>query len=178
MNKNDSLPFTGAHFAIYIQARKTSYPLRTSKSTMRACYSLVIAATSLLIASDAAISAAMDSALVSPHPIGAAQTAVNTQRLLRRHENMEAYDGDDDDDIDDDDGYEERGKPPFATARLEKALNNNRTLAKLLKQWDDDGYSLERVARNVEVDMNGPLDQHFMSLVTGFKPYQNGWRPQ
>ncbi|KAE8974444.1 hypothetical protein PF011_g24862 [Phytophthora fragariae] len=85
---------------------------------MRACYVLLVAATSLLAASDAAISAASVqstlSKVVSPEaaqPIQAEQAAANTQRFLRRHRIV------DDDEEDVDSVYEERGKPPPSPRR-------------------------------------------------------------
>ncbi|KAE9072981.1 hypothetical protein PF007_g25981 [Phytophthora fragariae] len=88
---------------------------------MRACYVLLVAATSLLAASDAAISAASVqstlSKVVAPdaaQPIQAEQAAANTQRFLRRHRIVD----DDEEDVDSlEDVYEERGKPPPSPRR-------------------------------------------------------------
>ncbi|KAE9124848.1 hypothetical protein PF010_g5861 [Phytophthora fragariae] len=150
---------------------------------MRACYVLLVAATSLLAASDAAISAASVqstlSKVVAPdvaQPIQAEQAAANTQRFLRRHRIVD----DDEEDVDSlEDVYEERGKPPpFATKRLDKALDDIGKLGKLCKQWDDNGYSLKDVAKNVGVDLNGGMGQKYFNLVSGFQAYKGGWRPQ
>ncbi|KAE8955501.1 hypothetical protein PR003_g33117 [Phytophthora rubi] len=150
---------------------------------MRACYVLLVAATSLLAASDAAISAASVqstlSKVVAPdvaQPIQAEQAAASsTLRFLRSHNILD----DDEEDVDSlDDVYEERGKPPFATKRLDKALDDIGKLGKLCKQWDDNGYSLKDVAKNVGVDLNGGMGQKYFNLVSGFQAYKGGWRPQ
>ncbi|KAE8915388.1 hypothetical protein PF005_g5808 [Phytophthora fragariae] len=89
---------------------------------MRACYVLLVAATSLLAASDAAISAASVqstlSKVVAPdvaQPIQAEQAAASsTLRFLRSHNILD----DDEEDVDSlEDVYEERGKPPPSPRR-------------------------------------------------------------
>ncbi|GMF32151.1 unnamed protein product [Phytophthora lilii] len=148
---------------------------------MRASYALILAAASLLVTSNAAVSGVTGLthsklSKVAP-PAEVRQATVNAQRSLRSYQDVDSDDYTADDEKYDDE-EEERGKPPFATERLEKALKSNKKLGKLLKQWDDNGYTLSHVAENVGVDVNGALDQKFMSLVTGYRAYQRGWRPQ
>ncbi|KAG7376631.1 hypothetical protein PHYPSEUDO_013019 [Phytophthora pseudosyringae] len=151
---------------------------------MRLSYTLLAAAATLLATSEAVSSAtATDHASLSKlssanavQAVEVTQTDGTSKRFLRVYH--------DEDDIDSDDlvvndaDEEERGKAPFATERLQKALNNNSKLSKLLKQWDNNGYTVAKVAEKLDVDVNGALDQKFMSLVTAFQSYKNGWRPQ
>ncbi|GMF14327.1 unnamed protein product [Phytophthora lilii] len=120
------------------------------------------------------------------------QATFSNQRVLRSYRDVDEGDDDGDNDSDDDDDdddendddnkysnvYEERGKASFDTSRLEKALNNNSKMAKLLKQWHDDGYSVAHVANQLRVNLNGGLDQKYLNLVTSYQAYKRGYRPQ
>ncbi|KAE8915623.1 hypothetical protein PF002_g32273 [Phytophthora fragariae] len=164
------------------QAPPTSKSFKPpSLSTTRACYVLLVAATALLAASDAAISTASVqstlSKVVSPdaaQPIQAEQAAANTQRFLRRHRIV------DDDEEDVDSVYEERGKPPFAESRLKKALKDNSAMGKLFEQWHGNNYSLDDVAKALQYDLKSSDFEHkYINLILGYRAHvTNGYRPQ
>ncbi|KAE8892750.1 hypothetical protein PF005_g17434 [Phytophthora fragariae] len=147
---------------------------------MRAFYVVLVAAMSLLAASDAAIStASVQSTLSKVASANAAQltqaeqaAASSTQRFLRSHKILE----DDEDSLDTE--FDERGKAPFASKRLNKALKDNSMLNALLKQWHANEYTVDEVAAKLGVKLNGALDQKYYNLVSGYRSYKDGWRPQ
>ncbi|KAE9094391.1 hypothetical protein PF001_g24196 [Phytophthora fragariae] len=120
---------------------------------MRACYVLLVAATSLLAVSDAAVSAASVqstlSKVVSPdaaQPIQAEQAAVSsTQRFLRSHKILD----DDEEDVDSLDDV-------------------------LFKQWDANKYDMKHVASQLKIDVDGPLDQTYAKLWMGYQAFTMG----